>query len=100
MEEKTTEDIIIEQAKAKGCIFVFEPSVDRVVQWLWSNHKLHIFTKIKEYGDGSLFFHYYIQDYGYRFGIERQSLNEIDETGYMFEWDSKYAGIQMLLSKI
>lgn len=100
MEEKFTEDIIIEQATAKGCIFVLEPKVDRVIQWLWLTHKLHIFTKIKEHKDGDLFFHYHVQDYGYRFGIVRESLNEVDEKGYMFEWDSKYAGILNLLSKL
>ena len=100
MEEKYTDDLIIEQATAKGCIFFKDLNVDIVTRWLWSTHKLHIFTKIKETKDGDLFFYYHVQDFGYRFGISRESLSEVDDTGYWYESESRHAGILKLLSKL
>lgn len=56
-QEKFIEDEIIELAVTKGYLKIpsLEVSVSSVVRWIWLAHKIHIYTKVKDFPQGLYF---------------------------------------------
>jgi hypothetical protein len=101
-QEQQIEDAIIALAVSKGYLIIptLETSVESVVRWLWSIHKVHIYTKIRKYPDGELFFYYCVQDFGHVWNIDRLSMNEENGDGHMYSSEALYAGVINILNKI
>jgi hypothetical protein len=90
-------DQVIELAKAKGCRFRNDTSEITLLQWLWTKHRIHIYTKTNEVKDGVYKFQYVIED---KRDKPRLDIVTKGEPEYIISWEALFQGIKVVLDTI